>query len=114
MHEHEQPACRAELADGADAEWNAAESFFLYELARVLGSSPDHASLIGSITDGVCALLACEVALVHLNQAGRPVLQGWPELAVTPSAPAPARGSLCGPRLAPRRAPADSPGQHGG
>ncbi|MER3406414.1 MAG: hypothetical protein C4289_15655, partial [Chloroflexota bacterium] len=87
MHEHEQLACRAELADGADAEWNAAESFFLYELARVLGSSPDHASLIGSITDGVCALLACEVALVHLNQAGRPVLQGWPELSRVPSLP---------------------------
>jgi GAF domain-containing protein len=87
MHEHVQPACRAELADTTDADWNAAESFLLYEFARVLGSSPDHASLIGSITDGVCALLACEVALVHLNQAGKPVLQGWPELARVPSLP---------------------------
>jgi GAF domain-containing protein len=72
---------------GAGADWDAAESYFLYELARVLSSSPDQATLMGSITDGVCALLACEVALVHLNQAGRPVLQGWPELARVPSLP---------------------------
>lgn len=87
MQERDLSTSAAGPAEAVDLDWNAAESYFLYELARVLGSSPDHASLIRSIADGVCALLACEVALVHLNQAGRPVLQGWPELTRVPSLP---------------------------
>lgn len=87
MQERDPSTLAGEPAEAVELDWNAAESYFLYELARVLGSSPDHASLIRSIVDGVCALLACEVALVHLNQAGRPVLQGWPELALVPSLP---------------------------
>ncbi len=87
MQERDPSTPLSEPAGAAELEWNAAESYFLYELARVLGSSPDRASLIRSIADGVCALLACEVALIHLNQAGRPVLQGWPELARVPALP---------------------------